>query len=190
MGRMGWLGCAWLVLGTACGASKPAIREPAGQTVSQAEAPAPARRYVDEELGFEIVRPAAEWQLDEPAPQEPSDSAASPVILRHRMTGAQVVLQVAPAVASPTQIAEQLNRGLSEQPDFVSTELEPLPLSDSAVGFDFQVGQGVHGRVAVTEGSPGHLFMLLATWPASASGDCERSVEDLFGAVRPLPHPG
>ncbi|SET58526.1 hypothetical protein [Stigmatella erecta] len=190
MGRMGWLGCAVWVLCTACGASKPAVREPAGQSVSQEESTAPARRYVDAQLGFEIVRPAAEWQLDASAPQEPSDGAAVPVILRHRMTGAQVVLQVAPAVGSPTQIAEQLNRGLSEQPDFVSSELEPLPLSDSAVGFDFQVGQGVHGRVAVTEGSPGHLFMLLATWPANTCEDCERSVEALFGAVRPFPSQG
>ncbi|MDC0709097.1 hypothetical protein POL68_11545 [Stigmatella sp. ncwal1] len=190
MGRMGWLGCALWVLCTACGASKPAVRAPAGQGASKAEATVPARHYVDAELGLEIVRPAAEWQLDEPEKSASSDGAAIPVILRNRMTGAQVVLQVAPAVASPTQIAEQLNRGLSEQPDFVASELEPLPLSDSAVGFDFQVGQGVHGRVAVKEGSPGRLFMMLATWPADASADCVRGVEDLFGAVRPLPEPG
>lgn len=188
MGRMGWLGWALCVLCTACGASKPAVKAP--PRVSKAESTAPARHYVDVELGLEIVRPGEDWQLDEPAQPESSEGAAIPVILRNRMTGAQVVLQVAPAVGSPTQIAEQLNQGLSEQPDFVASELEPLPLSDSAVGFDFQVGQGVHGRVAVTEGRPGRLFMMLATWPADASADCERSVEALFGAVRPLPEPG
>jgi hypothetical protein len=154
------------------------------------ESSSAARRYVDEDLGFEIVRPTAEWQLDETEEQSSPEGMAIPVILRHRTSGAQVVLQVAPAVATPIQFAERLNQGLREQPGFLASDPEPLPLSDSAVGFDFTVGEGVRGRVAVTEGSPGRVFMMLATWPASAPEDVSRSVEALFGAVRPIPEPG
>jgi hypothetical protein len=101
-----------------------------------------------------------------------------------------VVLQVAPAVATPVQYAERLNQGLRDQPGFVASDPQPIPLSDSAVGFDFQVGEGVRGRVAVTEGSPGRVFMMLATWPAGAPEDVAQSVEELFSAVRPFPEHG
>jgi hypothetical protein len=149
-----------------------------------------ARRYVDEDLGFEIVRPTAEWQLDETEEQNSPEGMAIPIVLKHRTSGAQVVLQVAPAVATPSQFAERLNAGLKEQPGFAASDPQPLPLSDSAVGFDFQVEGGVRGRVAVTEGSPGRVFMMLATWPETAPADVSRSVEALFSAVRPLPEPG
>ena len=55
------------------------------------------------------------------------------------------------------------------------------------MGFDFEVGEGVRGRVAVTEGSPGRVFMMLATWPAGAPEEVSRSVEAIFGSVQPLP---
>jgi hypothetical protein len=160
-------------------------------TASAGQGQHPAtRRYVDEDLGFEIVRPTAEWQLDETEEQNSPEGMAIPIILKHRTSGAQVVLQVAPAVATPTQFAERLSEGLREQPGFVASDPEPLPLSDSAVGFNFTVEGGVRGRVAVTEGSPGRVFMMLATWPEGAPEDVSRSVEALFGAVRPLPERG
>jgi hypothetical protein len=158
-------------------------------TLAKAEQASSTRRYVDEDLGFEIVRPTAEWQLDETEDQNSPEGMAIPVILKHRTSGAQVVLQVAPAVATPTQFAERLSEGLKEQPGFVASDPEPLPLSDSAVGFNFTVEGGVRGRVAVTEGSPGRVFMMLATWPETAPEDVSRSVEALFGAVHPLPLP-
>jgi hypothetical protein len=158
-------------------------------TLAAEEHPSSTRRYVDEDLGFEIVRPTAEWQLDETEDQNSPEGMAIPVVLKHRTTGAQVVLQVAPAVATPTQFAERLSEGLKEQPGFVASDPEPLPLSDSAVGFNFTVEGGVRGRVAVTEGSPGRVFMMLATWPETAPEDVNRSVEALFGAVHPLPVP-
>lgn len=215
MRLMGMLGCGLVVLCTACGASRSAVvTEPVGKVaptqaseaapelappVEQAprpfiqEARATSRRYVDEDLGFEIVRANAEWQLAEREDQRTPDGLSIPVVLRHRKTQAEVVLQVAPAVASPVQFAERLNAGLREQPGFVATELEPLALSDSAVGFHFEVaqeGQSVRGRVAVTEGGRGHVFMMLATWPVDAPEGVSQSVEALFGAVRPLPERG
>lgn len=206
MGRMGLLGWGLVLLCTGCGASRSQGVRPqasqqvrATQEVRAAQAVTPpvvqvqhpaARRYVDEDLGFEIIRPTAEWQLDETENQDAPDGMAIPVVLRHRTSGAQVVLQVAPAVATPVQFAERLNEGLREQPGFVASDPQPLLLSDSAVGFDFQVEGGVRGRVAVREGSPGRVFMMLATWPEGAPEDVSRSVEALFGAVRPFPERG
>jgi hypothetical protein len=198
MRRMGMLGVGALLLCTACGASRSsAVKPQASEDVPGARAilasegfPSSTRRYVDEDLGFEIVRPTAEWQLDETEEQGAPEGMAIPVVLKHRTSGAQVVLQVAPAVATPTQFAERLSEGLSEQPGFIASDPEPLPLSDSAVGFNFTVEGGVRGRVAVTEGSPGRVFMMLATWPETAPEDVTRSVEALFGAVHPLPERG
>jgi len=192
------LGVGAVLLCTACGASRsPAVRPQVAQeappgaraTLAKAEQSSSTRRYVDEDQGFEIVRPTAEWQLDETEDQNSPEGMAIPLILKHRTSGAQVVLQVAPAVATPTQFAERLSEGLKEQPGFVASDPEPLPLSDSAVGFTFTVEGGVRGRVAVTEGSPGRVFMMLATWPETAPEDVSRSVEALFGAVHPLPVP-
>jgi hypothetical protein len=207
MRRMGIVGWGLVVLCTACGASRSSVvKEPVEQAAPEApqlreeqprpflqEARAPSRRYVDEDLGFEIVRATTEWQLTEREEERSPEGLSIPVVLRHRMSHAEVVLQVAPAVASPVQFAERLNAGLREQPGFVATELEPLPLSDSAVGFHFEVaqdGKSMRGRVAVTEGSPGHVFMMLATWPVDAPEGVAQSVDALFGAVRPLPERG
>jgi len=194
------LGCGLVLLCTGCGASRSQVvkaQAPQEARASQAVSTSPgqgqhvaARRYVDEDLGFEIVRPTAEWQLDETENQDAPDGMAIPVVLKHRTSGAQVVLQVAPAVATPVQFAERLNEGLKEQPGFVASDPEPLPLSDNAVGFDFQVEGGVRGRVAVTDGSPGRVFMMLATWPEGSPEDVSRSVEALFNGVRPLPERG
>jgi hypothetical protein len=178
------LGVGLVALCAACGASRPAVTRAAPAAPVEEEVVSEAR-YVDEDLGFEIVRPSVEWLLDETDEQTP-EGLEIPVVLRHRGTGAQVVLQVAPAVATPTQFAERLTEGLRAHPGFTTSDPAPIPLSDSAVGFDFQVGEGVRGRVAVREGSPGRVFMMLATWPASAPGDMPRSVDAVFEGVRPL----
>jgi hypothetical protein len=57
------------------------------------------------------------------------------------------------------------------------------------VGFDFNVGDSVSGRVAVRDGSPGRVFMMLATWPSAAPLEVRRSVDAIFESVRPLPVP-
>jgi hypothetical protein len=189
------LGWGLLVLCTACSASKQAVRDssdtatggsgPVAQEQSLGQGESGSQRYVDQVLGFELTQPGGDWLLDEPGEQTP-EGLAIPIVLRHRTSGAQVVLQVAPAVASPLQFAEKLTAGLRGQPGFVTSEPEPLPISDSAVGFDFAVGDSVLGRVMVREGSPGRIFMLLATWPTNASADVPATVNALFESVRPL----
>jgi hypothetical protein len=189
------LGWGLLVLCTACSASKQAVREPSAtgtggsgpvaQEQYQGQEESGPQRYVDQALGFELTQPGGEWLLDETGEQTP-EGLAIPVALRHRTSGAQVVLQVAPAVASPLQFAERLAMGLRSQPGFVTSEPEPLPVSDSAVGFQFAVGDSVRGRVMVREGSPGRVFMMLATWPTNASADVPETVNALFESVRPL----
>ncbi|MCP3143773.1 hypothetical protein [Pyxidicoccus xibeiensis] len=193
MGGMRKLAWGLLVLSTACGASRPAVTaaRSEGEGVGGAGTAgqhSTARRYVDEDLGFEIVRPTADWQLDETNERTP-EGLSIPVILRHNVSGAQVVLQVAPAVASPTQFAERLTEGLRQQPGFTTTDPAPIPLSENAVGFDFTVGDAVLGRVAVREGRPGRVLMLLATWPAQSPDGVTQSVDALIEGVRPLPGP-
>lgn len=191
-----WLGWGLLALCTACSGAKQAVREPpepgtggsggvARERVADSEELA-SRRYVDQARGFELIQPGGDWQLDETDEQTP-EGLVIPVVLRHRASGAQVVLQVAPAVASPAQFAERLTLGLRSQPGFVTSEPEPLPLSDSAVGFHFSAGNTVRGRVVVRDGSPGHVFMMLATWPVTAPDEVPRAVNALFESVRPLP---
>lgn len=194
MGAMRKLAWGLLVLSTACAGSRPAAKAATSQGEGvggsgSAGQHSTARRYVDEDLGFEIVRPTADWQLDETDERTP-EGLSIPVILRHNTSGAQVVLQVAPAVASPTQFAERLTEGLRQQPGFTTTDPAPIPLSENAVGFDFQVGDAVLGRVAVREGRPGRVLMMLATWPAQATADVTQSVDALIEGVRPLPGPG
>ena len=152
---------------------------------------APARSegsavFADSALGFEIVRPSEGWQLDASS-ERTTEGLAIPVVLRHRDSGAQVVLQVAPAVATPTQLAERLNAGLRSQPGFTSSDPEPLAMREGAVGFAFAMGSNVRGRVAVEEGGEGQVFMLLATWPAGAEAVVAPAVEQIFGSVRPIP---
>ncbi|MCE9668169.1 hypothetical protein LY474_10120 [Myxococcus stipitatus] len=195
MGGLRKLAWAILILGTACSGSRQAVKADTargaapgvgGSGAAGAVPVAAGVPYVDEDLGFEIIRPSDEWQLDETNERTP-EGLAIPVVLRHPPSGAQVVLQVAPAVATPTQFAERLTEGLRQQPGFTTTDPVPLSLSDNAVGFDFQVGDGVHGRVAVREGRKGHVLMMLATWPAQAVASVTQNVDALIAGIRPLP---
>ena len=193
------LGWGLLALCTACSGAKHTVRESAstegtggsGAVAQEQSLAAPEsnpRRYVDLALGFEITRPGDDWLMDEPGEQTP-EGLVIPIVLRHRTSGAQVVMQVAPAVASPAQFAERLTIGLRSQPGFVTSEPEPLPVSDNAVGFNFAAGNNVRGRVMVCEGSPGRVFMMLATWPAEAPEEVPEGVNALFQSVRPLDVP-
>ncbi len=161
------------------GATKTAPAEVAAQ-------PGPSHaRYVDNELGFEVLRPTERWQIDVSG-ELSQEGIAAPVVLRNPDTGAQVVIQVAPAVGSPIQLAERLTDGMRAHPGFVISDPEPVALSDDAVGFRFAMGDKVHGRVAVREGAPGRILMMLATWPADAPEAAASGVEEVFRGVQPL----
>jgi hypothetical protein len=142
-------------------------------------------RYVDNGLGFEVSRPGPQWQLDVTG-DEGKEGIVTPVVLRHPEMGAQVVIQVAPAVASPGEFAERLAQGMRGNAGFVTTDPEPLQLSEDAVGFRFSLGDRVQGRVAVRGGSQGRVLMLLGTWPAEAAAAAAAAVDDVFRGVKPV----
>lgn len=142
--------------------------------------------YLDSTLGFQIGRPSDSWQLDATGEVTP-DGLSIPVVLRHPESGAQVVLQVVPAVATPTEMAERLTDGLREYPGFSATDPEPLRMREGAVGFAFQMGDQVRGRVAVCEGGRGQMFMMLAAWPRGAEARVAAAVEQIFSSLRPIP---
>ncbi|NVJ22906.1 MULTISPECIES: hypothetical protein [Myxococcus] len=194
MGVLRKLAWGFLVLGAVgCSSSRQAVKADAAQPGTggsgkmEALTTSVSGPYVDEELGFEIIRPSDEWQLDVSNERTP-EGLAIPVVLRHASSGAQVVLQVAPAVATPTQFAERLAEGLRQQPGFITTDPVPLSLSDTAVGFSFKVGDNVHGRVAVRDGQEGRVLMMLATWPAQAVPGDLLNVDALIEGIRPLPN--
>jgi hypothetical protein len=194
MGRWQWWLAVGLLVGAGgCATGRPAARPAAAVAPARAVEAVPAslqvqrgegRRYVDDDLGFQVVRPADGWALN--AVDDVSrDGLQVPVVLKHQ-SGATVVLQLAPAVATPFQYAEKLTRGLREQLGVEAGEVEPLPLSESAVGFRFRMGAGVRGRVAVREGSPGRVFMMLATWPESAPASVPANIDTIIDSVRPV----
>jgi hypothetical protein len=193
-GRVGWSAVLSGVVGLAgCAAHRDAApREGTGGSgfVQQPSAnPQPGgvnRKYVDPELGFEVARPDGDWQLDASGESTP-EGIAIPVVLRHRDSGAQVVIQVAPAIATPTQFAERLVSGLRNYEGFTATDPEPLPLSEDAVGFRFAMEKKVLGRIAVRAGSSGKVLMMVATWPADASDGVTSDVDQIFVSVRPVP---
>jgi len=183
-----WAAGLLAVGAVACSAHREASA-PAGTGGSGLAAAAPTasnRKYVDPELGFEVARPTGDWQLDASG-EFTSEGIAIPVVLRHRDSGAQVVIQVAPAIATPTQFAERLVSGLRSYGGFTASDPEPLPLSDDAVGFRFALEDKVLGRIAVRAGGSGKVLMLVATWPADASAAVTEGVDQIFISVRPFP---
>ncbi len=183
-GVTGWVGVLFLaVISVGCAAKQ---QQRAAPTFKVAQAAITNEsKYSDPELGFEIVRPSGDWQLDA-LDEKTAEGVSIPVVLRHRETGAQVVVQIAPAVATPTQFAERLTDGLRQQPGFTATDPEPLGLSERAVGFNFAAGEKVQGRVAVREGSAGRVFMLLATWPTNVAEGVPSNIDQIFESVKPI----
>lgn len=171
-----------------CAGQKAQVKPEAVSAQSRAEGgsgEAGLSRYVDRELGFEVARPSSIWTLDI-SNEGTVEGIATPVVMRNEETGAQVVIQVAPAVASPHQFAERLTEGMRTQPGFITSEPEPLALADDAVGFRFAMGERVYGRVAVRNGADGRVLMMLATWPANAPEAATLGVDDVFRSVHPV----
>lgn len=184
-----WAVLMALVSLVGCASHRPAQKEPAAPGAVAGVGgsdTAGSNRYVNEQLGFAVTRPDSKWQLDVTGDLG-ADGIATPVVLRNSETGAQVVIQVAPAVATPIQFAQRLTAGMRSHPGFVTSDPEPLALSDNAVGFRFTMGDRVIGRVAVREGAEGRVLMMLATWPAGAPEAASSGVEDVFKTVVPVP---
>lgn len=197
-----WVVCGAVAVGSGCAtrqAARPtataedaSLRADAAPRVAERKAPLEplaatgGRRYIDPELGFEISRPDGAWELDA-ADHRSEEGLMIPVVMRHLDSGAQVVVQIAPAVATPTQFAERLTQGLRAQPGFVASDPEPVPLSDDAVGFDFSLADKVSGKVAVLGGKGGQVFLMMATWPKDASSAITTNVDQIFHSLRPLP---
>ncbi len=138
--------------------------------------------FFDAQNGFRIQRPDASWAF-RPGRDLSTDSIAVPLVIANAASQAQVVVQVAPAVATPSQFAQRLSSGLKARAGFATGEVEPIPVADGAVGFDFAVGDEVRGRVAILEGREGRVYVLLATWPRGAPGAVVRDVELIFSSM-------
>jgi hypothetical protein len=142
------------------------------------------RSYVDQEFGFELTRPEGNWEIETSGELSP-EGVAIPLVMSDSDTGAQVVIQVAPAVATPAQFAARLAAGLRRHEGFTATDPEPVESSENAVGFHFALGTVVLGRVVVLEGGGDRIFMLMATWPASAPSAAAR-VGEILASVHTL----
>lgn len=182
MGRIGWALVAVFTLGACSHASSNAP----GHGVSGASADEKnGLTYIDPALGFEISRPHGDaWRFSPGEGGSAVESVAVPVVIAHRATGAQVVVQVAPAVATPSQFARRLTSGLRSRPGFTTTEIEPIPIADGAVGFAFTMGDQVAGRVAVVGGNTGKVYVLLATWPQDAPPAVISGVDEILRSLK------
>lgn len=141
--------------------------------------------FVDTENGFQIHRPSDAWAFSS-GKELSTDSIAVPVVIANAKQGAQVVVQIAPAVATPAQFAERLTEGLNTRAGFQTTEVKPIPLAEGAVGFDFSVADQVAGRVAILEGSEGRVYVLLATWQQGAPAEVESDINAIIGSLKLL----
>lgn len=177
-------GLGFLLLCTGCVSTKPQQRM-INSVEPSAAAPAKGQKYIDRDFGFELTPPEGNWQLDANHATTP-EGVAVPVVLRNRDTGEQVVVQVAPSVATPASFAERLSTGLKRQPGFTAYEPELFEVPANSVGFRFELGDLVRGKVAVFEPHEGQVFMFLATWPASL-GDEATGVEEIMKSLKALP---
>lgn len=192
-----WVVCGAVVVGSGCATSQATRKVDAEDAAAEAQLraevageleplAAKGRRYIDPELGFEISRPDGAWELDA-SDHRSEEGLIIPVVMRHLESGAQVVVQIAPAVATPTQFAERLTQGLRGQPGFVATDPEPVPLTDDAVGFGFALSDKVAGKVVVLGGNTGQVFLMMATWPSGTPHAITANVDQIFASLRPLP---
>lgn len=152
-------------------------------------APAPpkesveARTYKDEELGFEVERPDG-WGF---APRVAApDGGAIPLVIAQPEKGAQVIVQVAPKVASAEQISGDLRIKLDEHPGIEAGESGPVKAREKAYGFGFTAEGERAGRVAVLEGAD-RLFVVIGSWPRAADAALKKDVDHIFGSLHGTP---
>jgi hypothetical protein len=193
--RAVWARCVMGLLLAGCASTKPFQAEPepamppAVDAKATAEAPAMTAesaqsvKYVDPVNGFTIERPDPSWVFR--AGEELStETIVVPLVITNADKGAQVVVQVAPSVATPNQFAERLTTGLKTRAGFATSEIQPIPLAEGAVGFDFEVGDQVVGRVAILEGAAGRVYVLLATWPRGSTEGVSSDVDRILASMK------
>lgn len=142
-------------------------------------------RHVDQVNGFEIERPSEAWTLHS-GEELSTEVILVPVVLLEEAQGAQVIVQIAPAIATPPEFAERLIEGLSSRGEFTTGEVHPIDMADGAVGFDFSAAEQVLGRVAILDGSDGKVFVLLATWPVGAPQSLDQEIDAILGSMKVL----
>jgi hypothetical protein len=181
------IGCAHPQEAARPPAPDPAVRTTSDDSVGRAPLPEgrevriEGQRYVDPQLDFEISRPTGDWLF---TPGEPLTAGIRvPVIVAHPQSGAQVVVQIAPAVATPGELALRLENGLRARPGFDPGTPAPLEGTDDGVGFPFTMGTAVTGRVAILSGT-GRVFVLLATWPTTASADVVAGIDHIVHSLK------
>ncbi len=149
-----------------------------------AEAVRPSsHRFVDGELGFTIERPDGEAWRFTPGGTAP-EGIVVPVVVLHEDSGAQVVVQVAPGIATSAEFAGRLAMGLQSKPGFLIGDLTEGADGDS--GFEFALSDLVQGRVRVQEGPDHRIFVVLGTWPANAPAAVIRDVDAIMASLTPL----
>jgi hypothetical protein len=185
---LGFVGCAHSAPAPQGATAKPeAVRPVADDSLGRAPLPEgqevriEGARYVDPRLDFEISRPTGDWLF---TPGQPlTEGISVPVIVANPESGAQVVVQIAPAVATPGELAMRLERGLRSRPGFSPGAPAPLEGTDDGVGFPFSMGDAVRGRVAILSGAH-RVFVLLATWPASSPPSIVTSVDHIVRSLK------
>lgn len=142
-------------------------------------------KHVDAVNGFEIERPSESWTLHS-GEELSTEVILVPVVLLEEAQGAQVIVQIAPAIATPPEFAERLIEGLSTRGEFTTGEIHPIEVAEGAVGFDFSAAEQVLGRVAILDGSDGKVFVLLATWPIGAPPSLDQEIDTILGSMKVL----
>lgn len=179
------MGRFWAALGVVCAVGCASTQEagPQPPETKQVVSRTKSDRYVDAVNGFSIERPGERWTF-KTSEHLSTDHVAVPLVITDNATNAQVVVQIAPAVATPSQFAERLTMGLQSRAGFVTTDIQPIPLADGAVGFDFKAGAEVVGKVAILEGAEGRVYVLLATWPTDADAAIPREIDQILGSMK------
>jgi|GEM_PF-1479642 len=162
--------------------SEPGLTARSAQVIATT-ADSEALRHVDAVNGFEIARPSESWTLHSGEALS-TEVILVPVVLLEEAQGAQVIVQIAPAIAQPAEFAERLIAGLAARGEFTTGEVHPVDIAEDAVGFDFSAAEQVFGRVAILEGSQGKVFVLLATWPMNAPESLGQEIDAILGSVK------
>src|SRR5688572_24184615 len=103
-----------------------------GQHVRRGPLHDSVERSVDSARGFALTRPEGDWEL-ELRDEVRSDGLSIPVVVRHPH-GAQVVVQLAPALAEPEEYAQGLAEGLKGRAGVKVSRVEPHP-NGKGIGF-------------------------------------------------------